>query len=190
VRSERADDLLRRLGSGVRPAAGAGAWSDASGGSLEFQRLLRDARRGELSSGRSVRLAPRFGFELTDDEQQAIDRAADAAEAAGASTLLAVLHDAQLRIDVPTREAVEARPLRTEQDDHAGIVTGIDAAVILPPPEPAPDAEDSDAEPLAPRLRADASTIGPPGRIESASLYNTLARPGARTDARPDARGD
>lgn len=183
MEARRSDDLLRRLGSGVRPAAGA-ARVRAGGGDLQFQMLLGAARRGELSSGRSVR-AGVLGLELTEEEQRELDRAADAAEAAGASVMAAVIDGAQLRVDIAAREAIDARPLRTDALESPEVMTGVDAVVVLSSAQrPASDeAEGEEREqPVAPRLRSDARSIGPPARISSASLWRRLAQHDSRGD--------
>jgi hypothetical protein len=181
VRALRSDDLLRRLGSGVRPADGAAA-ARAGANHPDFRMLLGAARRGEFSSGRSVRGADRLGIELTEDEQAELDRAADAAEAAGAGAMLAVIAGAALRVDVASREAIDARPLRSDPSESPELTTGIDAAVVLSSAQRAAGEDDEDAEPVAPRLRGDAGTIGPPARISNASLRRRLAQHDSRGD--------
>jgi hypothetical protein len=181
VQARRSDDLLRRLGSGVRPAAGA-AVVRAGANHPDFQMLLGAARRGEFSSGRSVGAAHHLGIELTDEEQRELDRAADAAEAAGASVMLAVIEGAALRVDVAARQATDARPLRTDAPESPELMTGIDAAVVLTSAQRTGDGDEHDAKPVAPRLRTDARTVGPPARFSSASLWRRLAQNDSRGD--------
>ena len=172
MRTDRAGELLRRLGAGVRPVGDDEAsWSDA----IAFARLLDGARSGALSSGRSVRIPDPLGLEVDEETRRELDRAADAAEAAGAGSLLAILPDAQVRIDVPAREASWERPLRDAGEERAEIVTGIDAVVVLIPRESEGGETGARAEGVAPALRRGSGTIGPPGRITSASLWRTLA---------------
>ncbi len=128
-----AGDLLRVLGSGVRPdgaSLGAGARPPIEG--LDFASLLRRAETGSIGSGREVTLPA--GIELSEESKQRLAAAADAAEASGARTLLAVVGGSALLVDVATRIASHAAP------GPGGVVTAIDAAVSLdaPPTDSAP----------------------------------------------------
>lgn len=175
MRDVRSDELLRKLGSGIRPAP-VSVIRDG-GSSPDFDALLRSARRGELSSGRRVRVHVRLVRELTAEQTEDLDRAADAAEVAGVRRLLAITDDDALRIDVPTRETIDARALRSSHRPPLALIDGIDAAVVLRASEDGEEGDDEPAVPLAPGLRENM-----PGRIRSASLMRCLSGDDPRGD--------
>jgi len=168
VRAHDADDLLRRLGRGVRPVGGA-THGRAVSDSPDFQALLSGVRSGSFRSGRRVSVPYELGVELNDEQQDELDRAGDAAEAAGLSVFAAVVDDCALMISVRDRSATDARALRDERDGGAVLVRDAEAFVALPA---TPRGEDDDDE--APRRLAPALRAGPPARIASASLLRTL----------------
>ncbi len=160
----RAEDLLRRLGSGVRPVGGERAVSDPF--RPDFAGLLGAARAGVIRSGRSVVLDRDLDVELTGDQREELDAAADAAEAAGAGVLAAVVGEVALMVDVGARAAREARGLRGEGEDRAAVVTGVGAVVVLTRTE----RDKEEGERVAPVLRK-----SPPARFANASLVRQLS---------------
>lgn len=193
MRGPDAETLLRKLGSGVRRAPGGAATPRADDDGFGW--LLAEARRGGFSSGRRVTADAALGVELTDDEREDLDRAADAAEAAGARTLAAVSGRSLLRVDVAGREVVEARELRGEGSDAPELLTGVDAVAALGGGPEGDDDSIAEADaggaegeaestrerpgprPLAPGLR-EAS----PGRLTNASLLRSLGGSGGSHD--------
>lgn len=167
MRWPQSDDLLRRLGSGIRPGLTA-ALRDTNLDSPDFQALLRSAHQGDLRSGRTVSIDHTLGIDLTEDQSEELTRAADAAEAAGAAVLAAIVDHTALLVDIPSRTVADARPLRVDGTNTVPIVTGVDAAVLLTP-TPVPD--DDDPEPVASDLRTPTA-----GRIGSDALIRSLGR--------------
>lgn len=148
-------DLLRKLGSGVRPDGNAEA-SPPNTSAIErepFQGLLLRARAGELASGRDVRMAAGGDVEFDQEMMSRLSEAADAAQAAGAERLLAWVDGRVVGVDLGAREA------RAIDRADGEILTGFDAAVILTRESP------------------DAARILPaPGALPCASLAEALAR--------------
>lgn len=129
-----AADLLRKLAGvgAVGGAAASGCSSCAESGiqSIEgagFDELLRAAQAGELSSGRGLTIAPGSGVELSADQLGRLGGAVDAAEAAGAQRLLAIVDGQAVSVDVATRTVLSGgEALR------GAVVTDVDAVVVLP----------------------------------------------------------
>jgi len=119
-----------------------------------FEGLLAKIRSGAIGSGRSVRLPEDGSIELDDELMSRLSEATDAAHAAGASRLLALVDEHVLRVDVAQREAQ-----RAEDAVDGGLMTGFDAAVVI-----SREPED------APRV------IERPGDLRNASLGEMLAR--------------
>jgi len=134
-----ASDLLRLLGSGVRPVDGARraapAAADVSKG--DFASLL--ARAGELAAGRPVDLAPDVGarLELTADQKSRLAEAVDRAELSGVRRALVLLDGQELVVDVADRIV-----LFDEAMGEQGLVSKIDGVVRA---QPSSDAADGDA---------------------------------------------
>lgn len=120
-------DMLRALGSGVRPA---GADAPATATTIEgagFSDLLARVRAGQVSSGQALTVGQGVDAALSSDQMSRLATATDAAEAAGVGRLLAVIDDQAVTIDVSSRtiERVRGWP-------SAGLMTDIDAAVMVP----------------------------------------------------------
>jgi hypothetical protein len=127
-----AAELLRLLGSGVRPVD-APSPTRAPIEGADFGVLLRRAGEGSLSSGRAVRLGPGLDGALTDGQLDRLAGAVDAAEAAGATRLGAVIDGLVVEIDIKSREATSVRPREeTGGATPAGVMTGVDAVVVIP----------------------------------------------------------
>ena len=124
-------DLLRKLASGVRPDAGAVARGASSIDAAGFDDLLRRAQRGELSSNKPVRAAPGAASELDPADLDRLSVVADAAEAAGARRVVAVLDDTPVLLDV-----LERTVLQVGGSLRGVLTTGIDAVVVAPRAEP------------------------------------------------------
>lgn len=178
MRAPDADELLRRLARGVRPI-GAVAASRAAGDGPDFTSLLTAARSGALASGRRVEIPAGFGVELTPDEHDDLDHAADAADASGALTIAAIVDGAALIVDIPSRRATDARALRDAQDGPVTLIDSIDAVAVLTRAADAEAGDDAPARTMAPDLREPPAT-----RIANASLLRSLAdasSPGAQS---------
>lgn len=120
-------DLLRKLGSGVRPDASSGSASAQGAGGIDFGALLERVRSGEVASGRPVTVSSEAGVELSQEQLSRLSIAADAAEATGAHTLLALVDGKALTIDVPTR-SVTGGPAALS----GRVATDFDAFIIVP----------------------------------------------------------
>lgn len=125
-------ELLRLLGSGVRPVdAPAPLRAPIEG--ADFGALLREAQSGALTSGRSVRPARGMEGLLTDNQIDRLSTAADAAEGAGATRLGAIIDGQMVEIDIGAREVVGARSLdEIRGASPEGVMTGVDAVVVVP----------------------------------------------------------
>jgi len=125
------NDLLRMLGSGVRPVAPSASTTKTAGqtaGAVEgtpFAELLEQAERGEISSNRRVSAASGSGIELSDAESTALSAAADRAEAAGIRTALVMLDDRSVVLDVANRSVTG------KAEFTRGIMPGIDGVINL-----------------------------------------------------------
>jgi len=183
LRGPDAETLLRKLGSGVRRAPGGAAAPRAEDDGFGW--LLAEARRGGFSSGRRVTAGASLGVELTDEEREDLDRAADAAEAAGARTLAAVSGRSLLRVDVAAREVVEARGLRGEGADAPELLTGVDAVAALGGGEEGEDDSSDEADGAGAEGAADEGAPAARGRSELRPLAPGLRRasPGRLTNA-------
>ncbi|MCA9293667.1 MAG: hypothetical protein KDA20_07630 [Phycisphaerales bacterium] len=144
-------DMLRRLGSGVRPGGSARAESG------RFAELAWKSRRRD--AGRRVKLAPALtNVSLSEARLEQISIAADAAEASGARTLLALDAVGVYHIDLVTRTIDRARqtgsaeaapqpvvsarqdepgtqappPAPESPEQATGILVGVDAIAVLP----------------------------------------------------------
>lgn len=122
-----ASDLLRRLssaaGGGLQAVGGAVTGVGASAGA-DFAALLDKASAGEFSSGLALKVE---GAALSEGQVSRLERVADAAEAAGATKVLALIDGQSLTIDLTHRVVSPAKPSGAQ-----GIVTGVDAVAIVP----------------------------------------------------------
>lgn len=117
-------DLLRVLGSGVRPEVSGGADRPAEG--PDFQTLLAQARAGSLETGLPVTIADGVGLELSDEQLTRLGRVVDRAHAEGATRIVVMMDGAALDVDVLSRRVLG------EADLSGGrVVTGIDGFVRL-----------------------------------------------------------
>lgn len=170
-------DLLKLLGSGVRPDGSASiaagrphrfAAQSAGVESLDFAELLQQARSGAISSGRAIEIDPSAGVKLDDAQLTRLARAADAAEAAGASRLLAMIDGQSVVVDVTTRTVTGTLAGATND----GMLTNIDAAVVV-----GPDGAGGEPGQILPITAPGAPGRALPlGRVENRSLADMLER--------------
>ena len=120
-------DLLRKLGSGVRPDSGPGPAGASSAGGIDFNALLQKVRSGEVSSGRPVTVASGAGVELSQEQLSRLSIAADAAEASGAHTLLALVDGKALTVDIPSRSVTGGPGALSGR-----VATDFDAFIVVP----------------------------------------------------------
>ena len=123
-----AAQLLRQLGSGISPVAGAAPRPLAPTGEGAFTQLLQKAQAGELSSARPVTVssdALRAGVQLSPDQLAVLSAAADKAEAAGLRTALVLIGEQAVTLDVGNRTILGPA------DASGGVLGGIDGVINL-----------------------------------------------------------
>src|SRR5689334_705012 len=105
-----ATDLLRQLGSGVRPVApaasppaGATALKPGQVESAGFADLLAAAKGGNVQTGLNISIAPNANVTLTPEQLARLSSAADRAQAAGLHDALVLIDGQALKLDVFTR---------------------------------------------------------------------------------------
>lgn len=118
-------DLLRQLGSGVRPESTARPASSID--STGFAELLDRARGGEFSSRQPLTIDPAAGVALTSSQMDRLQVAIDASEAAGHTRVLALIDGKALSIDVASRTITESHA-----PSDARFLTGFDAVINVP----------------------------------------------------------
>jgi hypothetical protein len=117
-------DLLRVLGSGLRPGGEASPVQPEHGG--DFAALLAQARAGTLDTGMPVTLADGSGVELSESQLERLGGVVDRAHAEGATRIVVMMDGQTLDIDVLSRRVLG--PL----DVSGGrVLTGIDGFVRL-----------------------------------------------------------
>lgn len=117
-------DLLRVLGSGVRPDGQAQDIPAASG--ADFERMLAQARAGTLETGLPVTVAEGAGVELDATQLERLGRAVDRAHAEGATRVVVLMDGMSLDVDVLSR-----RVLGPADTSGGRVVTGIDGLIRL-----------------------------------------------------------
>lgn len=119
-------DMLRRLGSGIRPGdvGVLGSQGKAPAESQGFDALLK-AAQGSAFRSEPVKLGRGSKVELDQDQLRRLGGAVDAAEASGASKLLAFIDGQGVVVDVGSRTV--------EGVAKAGnaVVNGVDAVVMV-----------------------------------------------------------
>lgn len=161
-------DLLRQLGSGVRPDGATRAASSPAPGveSASFDELLALARSGGIEPGAPLTFARDVRNTLSDEALAALAVATDAAEAQGVTRLAAQVGGRVVTVDVARREIVAIDPARAN-----AIVTGVDAFVALDAGADAPGEASGDSGASGPRLAL-------PGTLtQNESLAQALSRP-------------
>lgn len=135
-------DLLGLLASRAMPGLAPGtASAPPAAAGLDFGKMLLDAESGKLHSGREVTIAKGAGLKLSDDQVKRISAAADIAESQGATRALVMIDGMAVKLDVGMREVTGAIDLK-----QAGVLTGIDAVVDVPPTGGATAAQDPASE--------------------------------------------
>jgi hypothetical protein len=118
------DDLLKVLGSGVRPAGVEGPKANATG-AIDFAKLLAQAKGGEVKSGLPVALDPKLGVELDASGHERLSAAVDRLEAAGASRGVVMIDGHALVVDVADRKVTG---LVNDESEVAGVQGVVRAA--------------------------------------------------------------
>lgn len=165
--STHAIDLLKKLGSGIRPEGRATAPHSIDGPG--FQDLLRRAQSGEISSNKEVTRALGAKADLDESDYARLAVVADAAEAAGVNRLVAVLDGTPVLLDVAERLVLGAG-----DSLRGNIMSDVDGVVFAPRAAPAE---------LRAVLAGDRSSIDPPrapqprdaGPVRNDSLSTLLA---------------
>lgn len=120
------DDLLRVLGSGVRPGQGTEA---AAGGAVTgFAQMLEQARAGVLRTDLPVSVASGADVELDEQTLGKLAEIVDRAHAAGATRVVVLHGNVALDVDVLSRRVLGRVDLTDEN-----IGTGFDGIVRLAP---------------------------------------------------------
>jgi hypothetical protein len=128
-------DLLRQLGAGVRPDGATASHARPAVDASSFGEMLDRVRHGGVASERPMVVSGAVAEKvtLTDAQLSRVATATDAAEAAGATRMIAVVGGQALLVDVHTRTIEGAASAAT-----ARLMTGVDA-VVLVPDDPAAD---------------------------------------------------
>lgn len=117
-------ELLRKLGSGIRPGDAPRVRADSGHTEIDFRALVESARAGRLRSNQPIHWS---GDTAPDgDVQNLIVLALDRAEAAGAQRLLIVKGDSLWSADLTTRRI---SPLQTDANGIFGL--GIEAILVI-----------------------------------------------------------
>lgn len=119
----RSADLLRVLGSGVRPGADAPA---RAGRGPSFADLLGRAREGTLETGLPVSVADGAAIDLSREQLDRLSAVVDRAHAAGATRIVVMMDGLALDVDVLSRRVLGPAAL-----DDETVLTGIDGVVRL-----------------------------------------------------------
>lgn len=169
-----AAQLLQSLGSGIVPG-GVSRTNAVDGATFDFAALLQKAERGELESGRAVRVDDAADLDLTPDQIERLNQAMDAADVAGARKLFAVIDGLGVVIDVPSRTIERAIDLQDSGADRvlpADVLVGVDAVTIVPGGDSASEGDPPQVQPSTPRRFASAGALN---QIENQSLLSRLA---------------
>jgi len=173
-----ASEMLRRLGSGVRPP-GVDAPARVGVDGLSFQNLLERARSVDAPGGRPLTL--RHDVALDETQRAALTRAADEATRRGASRLFAVVDGGAHVVDLEAR--VVARSAGGDAQEASGaaqVLTGVDAGVHLLTRANATERADNDEDVEAAPGVLGTRPRGPPpsSTPTNPSLIEALSGPG------------
>lgn len=119
--------LLKRLAGISSPGTGATANAGAASGA-DFASMLSKVEQGQISSGLVVTAAQGLASELSGAEVAALSKAADLAEAKGATTAAVRMDGKVYTVDVGVRQVTSVRAVGNE------MLTGIDALIDLDAP--------------------------------------------------------
>lgn len=122
-----AADMLRLLGSGVRPAGATPTQTSAPIEGSSFAELLAGVKSGTIASNQMLTIKRGVEAEFTPSQQARLSAATDAAEASGASRLLAVIDNQAVTIDVTSRTVEAVSPWTA-----GNVKTDVDAVVMVP----------------------------------------------------------
>lgn len=117
-------ELLRKLGSGVRPDGAQKHRPGAAAAPINFSELVESARAGHIRSDRPVSWDRPDHEDALERARSVIEQALDRAEAAGISTLLIAHGSALLKADV-------ARRAVTEIESDGASVLALEAEAVL-----------------------------------------------------------
>lgn len=123
-------NLLRRLGSGVIPDGACAAVAGLPIERTDFPTLLVGAGRGKIRTGRAVLVRAELKQPLTMAQLTNLADAADLAQAAGASSVVTMIDDRALTMDVSARRITGEIPLECPTLTPADVIAGIDAIVV------------------------------------------------------------
>lgn len=171
-----ANQLLRSLGSGIRPG-GPDALTrptstavDVAGGS--FSELLQAVSSGQLSSGAPVTVAKSANLNLSPKQMSRLTAAADRAQAEGADRAVVLIDGMALSLDVATR-TITGTVKAAAGGKIPQVLTGVDTVITVP-------SEDEAAGPVQPLAKL--ST----GGLNNPSLLNALAKSASFDPSRHD----
>lgn len=119
-------ELLKKLGSGVRPGEGGRSKAARSPGDIDFRSLIESARAGRIRSDRPTEWERGSDLDLEEQTRTLIDEALDRAEAAGAHRLIVAHPGGLWTADVAQRRI---RPLDPTAPGVFGI--GVEAVLVL-----------------------------------------------------------
>jgi hypothetical protein len=164
-----ATDLLRQLGSGVRPLGPSGPArpSTIKPGELEtagFADLLAAAKDDGVQTGLNISIAPGADVRLTPEQLARLSAAADRAQAAGVHEALVMIDGQALKLDVFTRTITGKAEL-----GDGNVLSGFDGLMVIPA---------TDAVPAAA-----AKPVPPPATTGNASVQKLLAKAPPRAPA-------
>ncbi len=171
-------ELLKKLGSGVRPDGASPPKGAAALETVPFEQLMRTVQTGTLHSGRPVEISTDSKVRLEGEQLERLAVVVDAAEAAGTDRVVALLDGEVVSIDVPERRVDGAN-----EELVGRVVTDLDGLIIVPKKGASElralfaegTQETSGAESIGPRSHVHNTTI--------ASLLGTLAQSSEQADA-------
>lgn len=122
-------DLLKQLGSGIRPDGVTPTHRRTAIDESNFGEMLDSVRQGDIASEHPITISGTIAdqVQLTDEQMAQLATATDAAEAAGATRIVAVVGGQALTVDVLTRRVEDVAPASS-----ARLMTGVDAVVLVP----------------------------------------------------------
>ncbi len=153
-------DMLRLLGSGVRPFDQSAPKPAPASAGPDFARMLGQARQGELRTGLDVAVSAALDLTLSPEQRTALSEAADKAEASGSQQSLIMLDTMSLILDVASREIVDVADMA-----QVGVLTGIDS-VIRASTEPQAIEQDESGDDPAPEVGGNISLLDALSRID------------------------
>lgn len=120
--------LLRRL-SGISAPGSAEATQATARSSVDFASMLAKVEKGQASSGLTVTAARGLNSELSSSEISMLSKAADLAEAKGATTAAVRMQGKVYTVDVGVRQVTRVHAADSEP------LVGIDAFIDLDAPQ-------------------------------------------------------